>query len=48
MRTTLYAIAERRPLTLDDLLSVSGIGPVKAERYGAAILGLVASTLDPD
>ncbi|MDE0606523.1 MAG: ATP-dependent DNA helicase UvrD2 [Acidimicrobiaceae bacterium] len=38
---TLYQIAALRPLTDDDLLSVSGIGPVKLERYGEDILALV-------
>jgi len=40
--TTLVAIAEVRPLTLDDLRTVPGLGPVKATRFGDAVLELVA------
>ncbi|MBW3614992.1 MAG: UvrD-helicase domain-containing protein [Actinobacteria bacterium] len=40
--TTLAAVAELRPRTRDALLSVPGLGPVKAERYGAALLALVS------
>lgn len=39
---TLVAIALARPQTDDDLLAVSGIGPSKLERYGEAVLELVA------
>jgi DNA helicase-2/ATP-dependent DNA helicase PcrA len=39
--TTLADIATARPRTRRDLLDVAGIGPVKAERYGDAVLGLV-------
>jgi superfamily II DNA helicase RecQ len=34
---TLQAIAAERPGTTDELLDVEGIGPQKAERFGAAI-----------
>jgi superfamily II DNA helicase RecQ len=34
---TLHAIAHERPLTRDDLESISGIGPSKAEKFGDAI-----------
>jgi superfamily II DNA helicase RecQ len=40
--TTLAAIASARPQTARALLAVPGIGPVKAERYGEAVLALVA------
>ncbi|MBW3555633.1 MAG: UvrD-helicase domain-containing protein [Actinobacteria bacterium] len=40
--TTLAAVAELRPRTRDALLGVPGLGPVKAERYGAALLALVS------
>ena len=43
---TLYDLAARRPLTDDDLLAISGIGPVKVERYGEAILAIIADVLD--
>ena len=39
---TLIAIAQARPQTDDDLLAVSGVGPAKLERYGEAVLELVA------
>ena len=38
---TLAAIAAARPRTAAQLLDVPGIGPVKAERYGEAVLTLV-------
>jgi ATP-dependent DNA helicase RecQ len=38
---TLREIAASRPGTIDDLLSVNGIGPVKADRYGARLLQVV-------
>jgi DNA helicase-2/ATP-dependent DNA helicase PcrA len=38
---TLAAIASARPRTATALLDVPGIGPVKAERYGEAVLALV-------
>ena len=38
---TLAAIASARPRTPTQLLDVPGIGPVKAERYGEAVLALV-------
>jgi ATP-dependent DNA helicase RecQ len=34
----LWGMVERRPATVAELLGVSGVGPVKAERYGAAFL----------
>jgi DNA helicase-2/ATP-dependent DNA helicase PcrA len=39
--TTLAAIASARPRTRVALLTVPGVGPVKAERYGDAVLALV-------
>jgi DNA helicase-2/ATP-dependent DNA helicase PcrA len=39
--STLAAIAAARPASARDLLAVPGIGPVKAERYGDAVLALV-------
>jgi ATP-dependent DNA helicase RecQ len=39
--TTLGAIAERRPASLDDLLAIRGIGPAKLERYGEDVLRIV-------
>ncbi|HET9443112.1 MAG TPA: 3'-5' exonuclease, partial [Acidimicrobiales bacterium] len=40
--TTLAAVAELRPGTREALLAVPGLGPVKAERYGDALLAMVA------
>ena len=40
--TTLETLLERRPATRADLLEISGIGPVKADRYGEALLDLLA------
>ncbi len=39
---TLIALTEERPGSLDELLTVSGIGPVKASRYGDAVLAVLA------
>jgi len=43
---TLYQIAALRPQSDDDLLSISGIGPVKLERYGEDILAIVETAGD--
>jgi DNA helicase-2/ATP-dependent DNA helicase PcrA len=40
--TTLAAVAEARPRNEDELLQLPGLGPVKAARYGEAILAVVA------
>ena len=40
--TTLKAVASLRPASLDELLTVPGLGPVKAGRYGTTLLALVA------
>ncbi|HEY3670085.1 MAG TPA: ATP-dependent DNA helicase UvrD2 [Acidimicrobiia bacterium] len=40
--TTLAAIAAARPRTPSALLDVPGVGPVKADRYGEAVLAMVA------
>ncbi|MFD9940713.1 HRDC domain-containing protein, partial [Nonomuraea sp. NPDC059022] len=37
---TLQAIAERVPRTDSELLSIAGIGKVKLDKYGEAVLGL--------
>jgi ATP-dependent DNA helicase UvrD/PcrA len=39
---TVDALASIRPRTAEELLSVPGLGPVKAGRYGAALLSVVA------
>lgn len=39
---TLGAVAEALPRTINDLLALPGIGPVKAERFGHDVLALVA------
>ena len=40
--TELAAVAEARPRTRADLLAIKGVGPGKADRFGEAVLGLVA------
>ncbi len=40
--TTLAAVAEARPRTERELLALPGLGPVKAARYGEALLAVVA------
>ncbi|MBV7408285.1 DNA helicase RecQ [Maritimibacter sp. DP1N21-5] len=39
---TLIEMAERRPMTLDALAGVSGVGAKKLERYGAEFLAVIA------
>ncbi len=41
--TTLVSIARARPRSVDDLLALGGVGPVKANRYGDQILEVVAT-----
>ncbi|MFD0884469.1 HRDC domain-containing protein, partial [Streptosporangium algeriense] len=43
---TLQAIAERAPVTERDLLSITGIGRVKMDRYGEAVLDLCRAAAD--
>jgi ATP-dependent DNA helicase RecQ len=38
---TLIEMAERRPATLDDMASVSGVGSKKLERYGQTFLTII-------
>ena len=40
--TTLAALAQAKPGDRDSLLAVPGLGPVKAERYGADVLAVLA------
>jgi ATP-dependent DNA helicase RecQ len=40
--TTLAAVAEARPRNRDALLALPGLGPTKADRYGDALLEVVA------
>ena len=40
---TLIEVARRRPASLDALADIPGIGRSKLDRYGAAVLALVAS-----
>jgi len=39
--TTLHAVAATRPTTRDALLALPGVGPVKVQRHGPAVLELV-------
>ena len=40
---TLRAVASQRPTSRDALLAISGVGPVKIERFGDDVLGIVAA-----
>jgi DNA helicase-2/ATP-dependent DNA helicase PcrA len=44
---TLQAIAEQEPGSVSRLSAVSGVGSVKLDRYGEAVLALVAGR-DPE
>ena len=44
--TTLAAVAEARPRDRPALLALPGMGPVKADRYGDALLAVVASATE--
>jgi ATP-dependent DNA helicase RecQ len=44
---TLLEMAARRPTTEEALLSVSGVGPTKLERYGAAFLEVLRAGSAP-
>jgi ATP-dependent DNA helicase RecQ len=39
---TLWELVATKPQTIEELLTVNGIGPVKAERYGAQFLALLS------
>jgi DNA helicase II / ATP-dependent DNA helicase PcrA len=45
--TTLAAVAEARPADRSALLALPGLGPVKTERYGDALLAVVADLRGP-
>ena len=40
---TLAELARHRPTTREELLTIKGIGPVKAERFGVTLLEIVAA-----
>jgi DNA helicase II / ATP-dependent DNA helicase PcrA len=42
--STLAEIASRKPRSLSDLRTISGIGPAKLERYGEDVLAILAGT----
>jgi ATP-dependent DNA helicase UvrD/PcrA len=42
--TVLHAIADAQPRSLGDLSQIAGVGPAKLERYGDAVLTLLASS----
>ena len=42
---TLHELARLRPIDDHELLAISGIGPVKVEKYGAAILAIIEARL---
>ncbi|MEZ5910986.1 MAG: DNA helicase RecQ [Paracoccaceae bacterium] len=45
---TLIEMAERRPATLDQMATITGVGAKKLERYGAAFLEVVTGAAAPD
>jgi ATP-dependent DNA helicase RecQ len=45
--STLEEIARRRPASAQELRSVSGVGAIKLERYGAALLDVIQSAAAP-
>jgi ATP-dependent DNA helicase RecQ len=45
---TLAELARQRPRTAEDLLTIKGIGPVKAERFGLTLLEIVAAAKQGD
>jgi ATP-dependent DNA helicase RecQ len=45
---TLRELAVRRPVSLDVLRGISGVGAAKLDRYGQALLELVRATLERD
>jgi superfamily II DNA helicase RecQ len=46
--STLAAVAEAKPRTSASLVRLPGLGPVKAERYGDALLAVVAEHVGAD
>ncbi len=44
---TLWELVAARPSSTEELLAVNGIGPVKAEKYGARFLALLPGRTDP-
>ena len=47
--STLLEVARRRPISLTSLAIIPGVGAIKLQRYGSAIIGIVAQkTLDPE
>jgi DNA helicase-2/ATP-dependent DNA helicase PcrA len=46
--TTLFELARLRPTTPDALLDITGIGPVKVEKYGEDIVDMVETALAAD
>ncbi|MFN3641579.1 MAG: DNA helicase RecQ [Gemmobacter sp.] len=45
---TLIEMAERRPVTLDAMAGITGVGAKKLETYGAAFLEVIAGAPPPD
>jgi ATP-dependent DNA helicase RecQ len=41
--STLIALASRRPRSLNDFTDIPGMGQKKIERYGAAVLAVIAA-----
>ena len=44
---TLRELARARPQTMEALLTIPGIGPAKARRFGRATLAVMLETAEP-
>ncbi len=45
--STLIEVARRRPISLASLAAIPGIGASKLDRYGSAVIAIVAETAQP-
>ncbi len=45
---TLIELAEKRPVSLDEMMGISGIGAKKLERYGKVFLEIIAGAPSPE
>ena len=43
---TLREMVEKKPLSMDELLNISGVGEKKAARYGSAFLRVIEDAID--
>ena len=43
---TLREMAEKKPMSIDELLNISGVGEKKAARYGTTFLRIIESAVE--